>query len=165
MKHIPNTDKKYVAYPDGTIYNTATGKCLTGAINKDGYLQTTLRINGKKTTVLWHRVILSTFTPQDKPCPVNHIDGNKLNNKILNLEWSSPLHNIQHAIKTGLKRVHLSKNPNYKSPIQHTTKDGIFGYVTHGPNQFKLLGFTASGVYSCANNKLKTHKGFTHDRL
>ena len=56
-------------------------------INKDGYLQFT---NGKHRGKLYHRVIYEKFVgniPED--CVVHHIDGNKLNNDILNLEVMS----------------------------------------------------------------------------
>ena len=77
------------------------------SINQDGYYQTTLYKNGVKRNVLVHRLVAEAFLPNpyNKPT-VNHIDGNKLNNKLDNLEWATNKEQTQHAIKKlGFKSV------------------------------------------------------------
>lgn len=77
---------------------------------KNGYLSYNLCKNNiqKKKTI--HRLIAIAFVPNpdNKPC-INHIDGNKLNNNIDNLEWVTHKENIQHASNFGLMsgRQHL----------------------------------------------------------
>ena len=65
-----------------------------------------------------HRLIASTFleNPENKPV-VNHIDGNKINNNLSNLEWCTVSENNQHAIDVGLKKF-------YKRKIIQCTIDG-----------------------------------------
>lgn len=77
-----------------------------------GYPYTMLYLNGKATWVNVHRVVAKTFipNPENKPC-VNHIDGNKANNKVSNLEWCTRSENTRHAFKTGL----MDKGQNHKS--------------------------------------------------
>lgn len=62
-----------------------------------------------------HRLVAESFLENkfNKPC-VNHLDGNKENNHIDNLEWCSYLENINHALKTGLKTDVSEKNWNCK---------------------------------------------------
>ena len=72
---------------------------LKGWIQNTGYL--TITLNNKKYSV--HRLVAETFIHKEKGKDyVNHIDGNKLNNCVDNLEWCTCKENIQHAYKIGL---------------------------------------------------------------
>ena len=71
---------------------------------KTGYLCTNISINGKQRMIRTHRLVAQAFKPmryKDQDF-VNHIDGDKLNNHISNLEWVTPKENIDHARETGL---------------------------------------------------------------
>ena len=74
-------------------------KVLTLNVGNSGYK--TANIRGNTKTV--HRLVASAFipNPKNKRC-VNHIDGNKLNNNVNNLQWVTHKENTQHAIKKGL---------------------------------------------------------------
>lgn len=70
---------------------------------KGGYPQYRMRLNNKKTARYIHRLVAEHFVDGFRPgLEVNHIDGNKFNNKADNLEWVSRLDNVRHACKTGL---------------------------------------------------------------
>lgn len=90
----------YIIYPDGNIKNKNTNKMLVGQIGKNGYRSVNIRtLNGKKRVYI-HRLVAINFIPNPHHKEqVNHIDGNKLNNKVENLEWVSPKENIAHAKK------------------------------------------------------------------
>ena len=54
-----------------------------------------------------HRLVIEAFTPNPDRLPcINHIDGNKLNNHVSNLEWCTYQANMQHAVRTGLTNPH-----------------------------------------------------------
>lgn len=74
-------------------------KKINGWIQNTGYR--TVNINSKKYSI--HRLVAEAFidNPENKPF-VNHIDGNKLNNCVDNLEWCTNKENVQHAYRTGL---------------------------------------------------------------
>ena len=74
--------------------------------NNKGYLYCSLL----NKTKLVHRLIALTWIPNpDNKPQVNHIDGNKTNNKVENLEWVTGLENMQHATMTGLRDTEKMK--------------------------------------------------------
>lgn len=73
-------------------------------INKRGYQITTLYKLGKAKTHTIHQLVAQTFIKDFvKGTELNHIDGNKLNNCLNNLEPSNPSHNQLHAVANGLR--------------------------------------------------------------
>lgn len=71
----------------------------------NGYYSATLRKEGKSVTTKLHILVARTFIPNPGNKPfVNHIDGDRLNNNVGNLEWVTPLENIQHAWRIGLTK-------------------------------------------------------------
>lgn len=76
-------------------------KISNNRINSTGYYVVNLK--GKLYYI--HRLVAETFIPNPNKLPqVNHIDGNKLNNCIDNLEWCTNSENIKHAYRTGLMK-------------------------------------------------------------
>lgn len=80
------------------------GKVLKVTKTKQGYGEVKLtNSEGSCSTYKIHRIIASAFIPNPlEKSQVNHIDGNKLNNRVDNLEWATPSENTQHAYDTGL---------------------------------------------------------------
>ncbi|MBL7664476.1 MAG: HNH endonuclease [Bacteriovoracaceae bacterium] len=96
----------YIISSDGIIKNLQTGKQLAIAPDNAGYLRVYLiRDNGRRSGQLIHRLLALAFipNPDNKPC-VNHIDGNKSNNDLKNLEWCTHKENTHHVIRTLEKR-------------------------------------------------------------
>ena len=79
------------------------GNELVPQLTSDGYLKVTLSKNCKSKKYYLHRLVAIQFLDNLDNLPqVNHIDGNKLNNSITNLEWCTKQENQNHAIRTGL---------------------------------------------------------------
>lgn len=78
---------------------------LKKRISPDGYVWYILTRNGKAYTKRANRLVAEAFidNPENKPT-VNHLDGDKLNNSVNNLEWATRQEQMQHAYKHGLKK-------------------------------------------------------------
>ena len=114
-KWIKNFECTHSVTEDGHIYRYSNGKAIEVAQVKhtQGYLYSTLTRNGVKTNVLVHRVLAEAFIPNpENKKYVNHIDGNKTNNALSNLEWCTSRENCLHAYATGLN-THKRKIAQY----------------------------------------------------
>lgn len=104
---IPGYEGKYSAKTSGEIitYHThfKTPRPLKTIVNNKGYIQVSLVGDRRTRTYRIHRLLAMTFLTFDKNLDVNHIDGNKLNNNLNNLEMVSRKENIRHAFKLGLR--------------------------------------------------------------
>ena len=90
----------------GRIRNAQNGHIYTPHICGIGYYQICTCINGVNKNIKIHKAVPETFLPNpDNLRDVNHKDGNKLNNNLDNLEWTSHRDNTLHAFKTGLNSI------------------------------------------------------------
>ena len=91
------------------------GKIIKGEITSGGYCRVHISHKGVQYKFLVHRLVAEAFILNPKRLPeVNHIDGNKQNNSVDNLEWCTRSQNTSHAFKTGLRNYNGCKNPNSK---------------------------------------------------
>lgn len=81
------------------------GQIIAPVMHNKGYPMAGLTFKGKKKNIKIHRLVAQSFIPNPRNKPqVNHIDGNKLNNIVTNLEWVDNKENMAHATSLGLKR-------------------------------------------------------------
>ena len=79
------------------------GKQLKPKIDKYGYETVVLTKNGSRKNFTVHKLVAWTFIPNPENKPqINHKDGNKLNNRVSNLEWVTEKENQIHKWKNGL---------------------------------------------------------------
>lgn len=139
----------------GTLNNPTRfikGKQLKLRPDQDGYFRVSLTLNFKKKIHFVHRLVLSTFVENkfNKP-QINHKNGIKSDNNLLNLEWCTLSENRSHAYATGLQNG-LSRRGE-KSNFAKLTKDQVITiraeYVPYKVTQKQLgikYGITQSGI-------------------
>lgn len=118
FKYVPPADsvpipgfENYTVTRGGVVRNRF-GKVLTGYANIGYYPRFSLSNNGKTKIYLLHRLLAELFIPRVEGKPyVNHIDGNKNNYSLDNLEWVTSSENMRHAVANGLvnKKSHSRK--------------------------------------------------------
>lgn len=101
-----------------------------------------------------HRLVAEAFIPNPDGLPqVNHIDGNKRNNRADNLEWVSSQENTIHAVKTGLKRMSDLTEATKKS-VAMLNADGLVIRVFESAHEAaRETGIHQSQISSCCNKR------------
>lgn len=100
--YFEGVETDYSVSTEGVVRKDTTNYILSQSSQQD-YKFVTLLIAGKQKRMRVHRMVAETFldNPEKKPY-VNHINGNRGDNNIENLEWVTPSENTQHAVETGL---------------------------------------------------------------
>lgn len=119
---IPNVlENRYYISTLGRTYSIVTKRPFGLSTHRKGYYQYAFTTkDGKRITRKLHRVIMMTFAYflGCENYEVNHIDGNKKNNELSNLEWCTSSENTIHAINNGLKTVFGNEYKVYLSNEQ-----------------------------------------------
>lgn len=135
-------------------------KILKTRKDKYGYERISLHLNNIMKTFHIHKLVAIHFiqNPKNKP-EVNHIDGNKLNNCVDNLEWVTGKENIQHA--------HLNNLIKYTGiPVMQIDKDNKVVRVWNSGNEAaRMLKIDQGAICRCCNKKNNHYKGYKWVRL
>lgn len=116
LKEIKGFEGLYSVDENGRVYSLRSAKRLKEIKMQSGYIYVHL-CNGKNKTKLarLHRIVAEAFLePKEGMDQVNHINGNKADNRAENLEWCTQKQNTKHAIKTGLYATSGENNPSAK---------------------------------------------------
>jgi len=154
----------YEVSDDGQVRSFKHGKTriLKQSSDRDGYQKISLCKDGESKTCRVHRLVIETFIglcPEGKEC--NHIDGNKSNQSVENLEWITSSENQLHALKTGLKIDSCGNGTISKKPVNQFTKKGRF--ITGYKSQYEAArktGVRRSDISKCCRGIYKTVGGF-----
>ena len=140
----------------GKVRNIKSGIMLKPWITKDGYLRHCLYKHNKRKNLLLHRIIATAFidNPGKKP-QVNHIDENKTNNDLSNLEWCTVRENIIHGTRT--KRV---AEKHFKKVIQLDLNDNVLNEFESIKQAGQETGVFATSISACCNGKRKSAGGY-----
>jgi hypothetical protein len=119
MKHITYA-KKYRIEPNGIVHGqrgVLSARNVGYHANGSSYQQVALYADRKRINKYIHVLVAEAYLDGYDAAihQVNHIDGNKANNQLVNLELINPSENMKHAADAGLLGTHLGKhNPNPK---------------------------------------------------
>lgn len=145
-------------------YNhTNESRILKTRKQRNGYLLVNLNKKGKSYFFLVHRLVAEAFIPNLDNLPqVNHIDEDKTNNRVENLEWKSPKDNCNHGTRNERSAKTRTNGKLSKQVLQYT-KNGEFvkEWVSLSEIERKL-GYNKSAISKVClgNTRLKSYKGY-----
>lgn len=163
MTWRPIVDGYYEVSDNGRIRrarpgkNTVVGRELTRTKMTNGYLKVSPVVAGKNVLMYVHDLVAAAFIgPKPLGACVNHIDGDKSNNRVANLEYVSHTENMAHAARTGLMRRGERHGRAKLSDAQVVELRGRRAGGEGVRALAKCFGVSAASVSEIANGKRRT---------
>lgn len=104
-KPVKGYEGRYLVSTKGQVYSIISEKLLKPQKTEKGYFVVELRGGNKRKVKKIHRLVAEAFLENPfSRTEINHKDGNKQNNTVENLEWSTRSENLIHAYSSGLKK-------------------------------------------------------------
>lgn len=145
----------YEVCNNGFVRNKKTGCILKPTANTWGYPSVTLCSAVKRRNISVHRLVALAFIPNPEMLPeVNHLDENKWNNAVWNLEWTTKKANINHGTRTA-----RANEKKFKRIVQCSDSGDILR-VWVSLKEAEQAGFNHSAISECCRGKRKSHGGF-----
>lgn len=163
---------EYLVSNGGQVKSLRTNKILRPTTDKDGYLYYVLCVNGERKTVKAHRLVAIAFidNPLNKPA-IDHINGNKQDNRVENLRWVTNKENTNNPLT--LKRVVNKAKERlpkmYDAAIKHNfgriktivyMHGEIVGMFDSQKLASEFTGVSPGKVSQCISGKKKSCKGY-----
>lgn len=150
VKSLPRERKTY-----GKRTYITKEKIITAPLSTNGYYRICLTKNGKQKHYYVHRLVANAFAEYQDRCEVvNHINGNKLDNMVENLEFCTQSHNVKEAYRLGLRKVTGRKIEQYTKNMERIK---LWDSVSEAQ---RCLGIQATTIVKCCKGKKKTAGGF-----
>lgn len=179
-KDVPGFEGYYLASTDGRIFSTRSEKILQ-QINSNGYKKVNLSVHGRREEWPVHRLVAMAFIPNPSNKPtVNHINENKADNRVENLEWATVLEQNIHGTRIKRSKEHtdykarkidyavVASKHDYKrigqlcsKVVRRFSKDGALKETYRSLKEAsEKTGVRISHISSCIHGKRKTAGGW-----
>ena len=151
LKDVKDYEGEYAITRDGRVWSYKSNKFLKPELVR-GYYYVSLYKEGKGKNFRIHRLVAEAFIPNpDNKPQVNHLDENKLNNSVSNLEWATAKENSNYGTRNERAAKKLSK------PVYCEELDRVFDGARQAARE---LGLHNSNIISCCKGKYKTSGGY-----
>lgn len=153
---IQGFENSYLVSNLGNIWSLRRNKVLRVRKSTQGYGQVNLSKRGRMTTHRVHRLVATHFLPNPLNLPeVNHLNENKLDNRVENLEWCDRSHNVNYGDRTEKQKTKVS------IPVVQLSLDGdkiaVYPSVIQAARELKL---SRSSISECCRGKRETLGGY-----
>ena len=154
---ITNYDN-YCASDDGYIINKKTGRVLKAHPDTYGYMSVRLYKDGKGCTKRVHKLVADAFLkpPSEDAWQVNHINGDKNDNRLSNLEFVSPSENMYHSYNNGLNHWEGYN----ERPVRVTETGEVYKSQAECA---RAIGGSQPNINACLSGRRRSHLGFHYE--
>lgn len=142
-------DTRYMVSTWGRVKNAETNKILKGKITGAGYREYCLTFDRKKRSILGHRLTYEVWGDGDELIVINHIDGDKLNNHISNLENVTTREN-------NVKAIYETKAHNYKQTAQYDLEGNLIRVYANNADAARAMGVKPQSIQQAIQKGYKS---------
>lgn len=161
-KEIPGYDGKYEVSNLGKVRNAFTGKHLSQK-RYARYIKVYLYHDYTRKCYMLHRLVAEAFVEnKDNKPQVNHIDGDRYNNRYDNLEWCTQSENILHSYRIGLRENNKKRllETNHKC-VDQLSMDGEYIRTWYSLSEAaRQLGLSVSNICTCCKGRIHSTGGY-----
>lgn len=153
-RDVPGYSGIYSVSRDGRIFSHTSNREMSKTPDRDGYLLVSLSNCGRVKKAKIHRVVIESWGDV-RPSPkheCNHINGDKADNRVENLEWVTRAQNMEHRDRV-LNKVR-------RRPVIATALGGNFSLYFDSIKSAVKSGFMHSCIVLCCQGKSKFHSGY-----
>ena len=160
-KEVKGYENLYYVSDKGNIKSAYKNIILRFAYTYNGYRRVKLFGKGKPKTCMVHRLVAEAFIPNpSNKEQVNHIDGNKTNNSVENLEWCTQSENLRHACKMGLIDTSKAWHIQEKKVYQKTLDGKIIKEWNSLSEASRNLNIPVGNISHCCKGRIKHAGGY-----
>lgn len=154
-RNIVGYDGLYQVSNQGSVRNLKSGRLVSISKTADGYSKVALRANGKAKTFLVHRLVASAFIGDLQGMQVNHMDENRSNNVVQNLEICTASQNSRHGSR--LQRIAEKRS----RAVVQLSKDGTLLNRFYGSREAeRKTGIVHQNIWYCCMGTYKSAGGY-----
>lgn len=170
MKLLSLFDGLYEITDDGRLYSKRNQKYLRPSKDKYGYMYYVISINGNRKTLKAHRLVAQAFipNPENKPT-VDHINGNRADNRVENLKWATLAEQHQNEItkakeqiiheRTDYRSMGAKRDFGRKATVVYELSGKLIGKYPTLKEAAEANNISCGKASQCANGKRKGVKG------